>query len=98
MGLSDFTEAGELKVTVAGVPLGHRLYHVTFAFSGWGHGEVMEGGESFVALAHGLHNALWQAGGAPVEHRTDSLSAAFKHLREEGEFTARYGELCRPTA
>ena len=95
MGLSDFTEAGELKVTVAGIPLEHRLYHFTFAFSGWEHAEVIEGGESFVALAHGLQNALWQAGGVPAEHRTDSLSAAFKNLQEEDDFTARYGELCR---
>ncbi len=95
MGLSDFTDATELGVTLAGVPLAHRLYHFTLAFSGWEHAEVIEGGESFVALAHGLQNALWQAGGAPAEHRTDSLSAAFKNLQEEDDFTTRYGELCR---
>jgi hypothetical protein len=95
MGLSDFTDASELEVTIAGIRLEHRLYHFTFAFSGWGHAEVIEGGESFVALAHGLQNALWQAGGAPAEHRTDSLSAAFRNLQEEDDFTARYGELCR---
>src|SRR4051794_26971433 len=93
MGLSDFTDAGELGVTVAGAPLAHRLYH--FTFSGWEHAEVVKGGESFVALAHGLQNALWQAGGVPAEHRTDSLSAAFKNLQEEDDFTARYAELCR---
>lgn len=95
MGLSDFTEAGELKVSVAGALLAHRLYHFTFAFSGWQHAEVIEGGESFVALAHGLQNALWQAGGVPAEHRTDSLSAAFKNLAEEDDFTSRYDALCR---
>jgi hypothetical protein len=95
MALSDFTDASELEVTIAGLPLEHRLYHFTFAFSGWGHAEVIEGGESFVALAHGLQNALWQAGGVPAEHRTDSLSAAFRNLQEEDDFTARYGELCR---
>ena len=95
MGLSDFTDAGELKVTIASIPLEHRLYHFVFAFSGWEHAEVIEGGESFVALAHGLQNALWQAGGVPAEHRTDSLSAAFKNLQEEDDFTARYGALCR---
>src|SRR5690606_30743404 len=52
-------------------------------------------GESSTALAHGLQNALWQAGGVPAEHRTDSLSAAFRNLQEEDDFTARYGELCR---
>lgn len=32
------------------------------------------GGESLVALAEGLQNALWALGGAPREHRSDSLS------------------------
>jgi hypothetical protein len=95
MGLSDFTDAGALKVTIGGAPLEHRLYPFSFAFSGREHAEVIGCGESFTALAHGLQNALWQAGGAPVEHRTDSLSAAFKNLQEEDDFTARYGELCR---
>ena len=40
----------------------------------------MLGGESFVALAQGLQNALWTLGGAPRDHRTDSLSAAFRNL------------------
>jgi hypothetical protein len=95
LGLSDFTDAGGLAVTIAGLPFEHRLYHFTFAFCAWEHVEVIEGGESFVALAHGLQNALWQAGGVPVEHPTDSLPAAFKNLQEEDDFTARYGELCR---
>jgi hypothetical protein len=55
--------------------------------------EVVEGGESFEALSKGLQNALWQAGGAPQEHRTDSLSAAFKNLAQEEDFTVRYTAL-----
>jgi hypothetical protein len=31
------------------------------------------GGESFVALAEGLQNALWALGGVPEQHRSDSL-------------------------
>ena len=34
-GLSDFTEGNSLGVTVAGVPLAHRLYHFRLAFSGY---------------------------------------------------------------
>jgi hypothetical protein len=34
-----------------------------------------------------------QAGGRPQEHRTDGLSAAFKKLAEEQDFTERYGAL-----
>ena len=103
-GLSDFTDASGLGVTIAGQPLPHRLYHFRLAFSGWAHVEVVLGGESFVALATGLQNALWGLGGAPVEHRGDSLSAAFRNLdaATADDQTARYEALCahygmRPT-
>ena len=89
-GLSDFTSVGELRVTIAGLRFAHILYHFVLAFSRWEHVEVVEGGESFEALSKGLQNALWHAGGAPKEHRSDSLSAAFKNLTEEEDFTARY--------
>ncbi len=92
-GLSDFTSVGELRVTVAGRPLAHILYHFVLAFSRWEHVEVVDGGESFEALSKGLQNALWQAGGVPEEHRSDSLSAAFKNLTQEEDFTARYTAL-----
>jgi hypothetical protein len=96
-GLSDFTDAADLGVGIAGVPLEHRLYHFRLAFSGWEHVRVVLGGESFTALAEGLQNALWALGGAPSEHRTDSLSAAFRNLEREVvvDLTRRYEELCR---
>jgi hypothetical protein len=78
MGLSDFTEMGDLPVEVAGSLLDHRLYHFRLACSGFEHAHVILGGESYVALAEGLQNALWALGGAPREHRSDSLSAAFR--------------------
>ena len=74
MGLSDFTDMSVLGVTVAGQPLPHRLYHFRLVFSGFEHGHVVLRGESFVALAVGLQDALWTLGGVPEEHRTDSLS------------------------
>jgi hypothetical protein len=95
-GLSDFTDASELGVTIAGQPLAHRLYHFRLAFSGWAHAEVVLGGESFVALAGGLQNALWGLGGAPAEHRSDSLSAAFRNVGKPtaDDLTGRYEALC----
>ena len=92
-GLSDFTSMAELLITIAGAAFVHILYHFVLAFSRWEHAEVVEGGESFEALSRGLQNALWQAGGAPQEHRSDSLSAAFKNLAEEDDFTVRYTSL-----
>lgn len=93
-GLSDFTVADELEVSVAGTALAHRLYQFSFAHSGWRHACVVLGGESFQALSSGLQEALWMAGGVPEEHRTDSLSAAFNNLAEHEELTQRYEALC----
>jgi hypothetical protein len=96
MALSDFSSMNGLGVTIAGVPLLHRIYHFRLAFSGFAHAHVVLGGESFVALAEGLQNALWALGGVPMQHRTDSLSAAFRNLDRETQVdqTRRYEELC----
>lgn len=99
MGLSDFTEMGDLgplAVTVAGVVLDHRLYHFRLAYSGFEHAHVILGGESYVALATGLQNALWTLGGSPLNHRSDSLSAAFRNLDADArtDLTRRYDALC----
>ena len=97
MGLSDFTDTSELAITVAGIVLEHRLYHFRLAFSGFAHAHVVLGGESFVALAEGLQNALWALGGVPLEHRSDSLSAAFCNLDRDAQedLTKRYEALMR---
>ena len=99
MGLSDFTEMGDLgaqTVTVAGQRLDHRFYHFRLAYSGFEHAHVILGGESFVALAEGLQNALWALGGVPRQHRSDSLSAAFRNLDKDAreDLTRRYDALC----
>ncbi|WP_414476324.1 IS21 family transposase [Microvirga sp. M2] len=96
MGLSDFTDMADLAITIAGQPLDHRLYHFRLAYSGFEHAHVVLGGESYVALAEGLQNALWALGGAPREHRSDSLSAAFRNLDRDAreDLTRRYDALC----
>jgi transposase InsO family protein len=96
MGLSDFTDMAEAAVSIAGQPLDHRLFHFRLAYSGWQHAHVILGGESFVALAEGLQNALWSLGGAPADHRSDSLSAAFRNLDRDAaeDLTRRYEDLC----
>jgi transposase InsO family protein len=96
LGLSDFTDMTDHGISIAGVPLDHRLYHFRLAFSGWEHGHVVLGGESFVALAEGLQNALWALGRAPLQHRSDSLSAAFRNLDDDARHdqTRRYEALC----
>ena len=96
LGLSDFTDASGLGVRIAGARLKHLLYHFRLAYSGFSHAHVVLGGESFTALAEGLQNALWSLGGAPREHRSDSLSAAYRNLDRDQrkDATARYTALC----
>ena len=97
LGLSDFTQLKQATIRVAGLPFKHLLYHFRLRYSKWSSMKVVSGGESFTALAEGLQHALQQLGGAPIEHRTDSLSAAFKNLcaDEKKEVTACYQALCQ---
>ncbi len=76
--------------------LDHRLYHFVLACSAWEHAEPVLGGESFTALAVGLQNALFSLGGVPLEHRSDSLSAAFRNLDDDAraDQTRRYEARC----
>lgn len=96
LALSDFTLLKKTVITVAGKPLDHRLYHFRLAFSGWCHVRMVLGGESYTALAEGLTEALEHLGGVPAEHRTDSLSAAYRNLdtSAQSDITTRYQALC----
>ena len=96
MGLSDFTKLKRVTVTIQGQPFEHLIYHYRLAYSGWQYAQVIQGGESFVALSEGLQNALHACGGSPKQHRTDSLSAAYRNLsgRKEKPLTRLYDDLC----
>ena len=86
---SDFTHMGSLMVTIGGQKFDHMAYHFVLTYSNWETVTVCFS-ESFESLSTGLQNALWQLGGVPQEHRTDSLSAAVNNLKDPDEFTARY--------
>lgn len=97
MGISDFTQLKKVAITIQGQPFRHLLYHFRLAFSGWCSVKVVHGGESYTALAEGLQDALWRLGGIPREHRSDSLSAAYRNLSKDAaeDMTRRYKHLCR---
>ena len=104
MGISDFTELKGVEITINGKSFEHLIYHYRLAYSGWRYAQVIQGGESFIALSEGLQNALFASGGAPREHRTDSLSAAYRNTGGKGRkpLTRLYDDLChhyrlRPT-
>lgn len=96
LGLSDFTQLKQTTITIAGEVFNHLLYHFRLIYSKWSYLKVTVGGESYSALAEGLHEALNRLGGSPAEHRTDSLSAAYKNLSqdEQRDITERYQQLC----
>lgn len=96
LGLSDFTHLKDVVITIQGNPLDHLLYHFRLSYSHWSYMKVILGGESYTALAEGLQEALWRLGGSPLEHRTDSLSAAFKNISKEAQddITSRYQSFC----
>ncbi len=86
---SDFTYMNELLVTIAGQPFKHLLYHLTLTYSNWEWGQVCFS-ESYESLASGVQDALWELGGVPQEHRTDSLTAAVRPPGSKAEFTEKY--------
>jgi hypothetical protein len=94
LGESDFTHMTELGITIAGQSFPHLLYHFVLAYSNWEDATVCYS-ESFESLSEGLQNALWELGGAPLEHRTDRLSTAVNNMTDAKEFTARYEALLR---
>lgn len=92
-GLSDFSHPNT-AITIQGQDFTHLLYQFRLAYSGWRYVQIVLGGESYSALADGLQSALTLAGGSPLEHRTDSLSAAFKNHQEAQALTQSYQALC----
>jgi hypothetical protein len=93
---SDFTHMSDLNVTINGEAFPHLLYHFVLTYSNVEAVRVCFG-ETFEALAEGIEQALWQIGGVPVQHRTDHLSAAVRHLPsdEQEAFSERYQALMR---
>jgi hypothetical protein len=95
-GMSDFTHADTLRVTIRGETFDHLFYHYRLVYSKWEAVSVVLGGESFTALSEGFQNALWLSGGVPKTHRTDSLSAAYKNCSDKAkeDYTKDYLALC----
>lgn len=92
-GLSDFTHPNT-KITILGAEFKHLIYEFVLAYSGMRYAQIILGGESYSALANGLQNAFHSIGGVPLEHKTDSLSAAFRNSYEEMKLTKSYASLC----
>src|SRR5215472_2460648 len=91
---SDFTHMEDLRVTIAGQPFPHMVFHLVLTYSNVEAVKICFS-ESFEALAEGIEAGLWSIGGVPQQHRTDHLSAAIhrKTSTEREDFTKRYQAL-----
>src|SRR6185437_8699715 len=92
LAASDFTHMNSLNITIAGQRFDHLVYHFVLTYSNWEHVTVCPS-ESFEALSDGLQSALWELGGVPRRHRSDSLTAAVNNHSEKREFQTRYRDL-----
>ena len=63
-GAFDFTDCGELGVTIAGEKLEHLLFQLVLSFSKWRF-VCLAFAETFEAMVHGLQSGLWKLGGVP---------------------------------
>ena len=89
-GISDFTilkfKDRKMKVTIAGTPFEHTIFHYRLQFSGYHFVDISKGrGERFVVMSKGLQDAWHDLGGAPEEHRTDNLSLVYKNMIESAQ-------------
>ena len=92
LAASDFTHMNDLRITLAGQPFDHMIYHFVLTYSNWETGTVCFS-ESFESLSQGLQNALWELGGVPQMHRTDRLTAAVNNLGDRELFQQHYRAL-----
>jgi hypothetical protein len=92
LAASDFTSMNTLGITICGRPFDHLVYHFVLTYSNW-ESVTLCATESFEALSDGLQTALWELGGAPKRHRSDSLTAAVNNLSASREFQTRYRDL-----
>jgi hypothetical protein len=94
---TDWTNANELDVTIAGEAYPHLLCHSVLPYSNW-EWAIPCRSESALSLKSGLQAALWELRGVPRFSQTDQSSTATHQLKrgESGRgFNVEYLALCR---
>jgi transposase len=91
----DWTRAGELAVSIAGVAYEHLLCHAVLPYSNWEWATVCRS-ESLLSLRQGLQASLHQLGKAARELRVDNSSAATHRIGPgaERDFNPEFASLC----
>lgn len=93
---TDWTNANELEVTIAGESFPHLLCHSVLPYSNWESATPCRS-ESALSLKFGLQAALWELGGVPRFSQTDQSSTATHQLKGEHSgrgFNKEYLAMC----
>lgn len=92
---TDFTDCGELFVTLRGEAFEHLLCHVMLPYSNW-EWVVVVHSESLLALKKGLQGALFVLGRVPFYHQTDNSTSATHRLKTGARgYNEEYVELLK---
>ena len=78
---TDFTNANELGITIAGLAFNHLLCHCCLPYSNWQWATTC-GSESMLALKHGMQSALLKLGRVPKWSQTDNSTAATHRIAD----------------
>jgi hypothetical protein len=90
---TDFTHTTELALTLTGEPYSPLLCHVVLPYSNWQWASRCRS-ESFLALKHGLQEALFRLGRVPQWHQTDNSTGATHQVRTgQRDFNTEYLDL-----
>lgn len=76
---TDFTNADELQITIAGTPFPHLLCHFVLPYSNWQCATICKS-ESMAAIKHGVQTAVFRLGRTPIFHQTDHSTSATHKL------------------
>lgn len=93
---TDWTNANELDVTIAGEAFPHLLCHSVLPYSNWEWATPCRS-ESALSLKFGLQASLWELGGVPRFSQTDQSSTATHQLKRDESprgFNTEYVALC----
>jgi len=94
---TDWTNANDLGVTIAGAAFAHLLCHSVLPYSNWEWATPCLS-ESVLSLKSGLQSSLWELRGVPQFSQTDQSSTATHQLkRGEGRrgFNIEYAAICK---
>lgn len=78
-GQTDFTDARELGITIAGEEFRHMLCQFVLPYSNWQWATVCQS-ESMAAIKRGVQAAVFRLGRVPAHHQTDNSTAATHDL------------------